>query len=635
MGKRLLRRNSRLRGYHHPLLAVDFENNPDTGDFICAGVSGMVYTGSEVKREGKRVKRQRIEVKHERYFTDQRECLDYLMSLPKNGCLIVTFNLSYDRFYLDDITDHSTALCNGARCITLKLRNGLRVIDLANHVDGSLEDWIGYLGMESEGISKAKLTDYYNRVMNDARATHRLGVFLEDFYYDVCNIPLGLTVGSCALRIFTAHHFRDYWQRSNDVLSNYERTAYYGGRCEVFKRGIRRTWSYDVNSNYASIMADNTFPDMQSAVYIETPPADWQRYLEKYDSIWTLHIRAPADIRIPVLPVRYRGKLCFPTGDFIGTWCSPELREAIAAGYDVLEVKEGIYYRKSKPYFRDFALWAWDRRCEFKAAGNRGMQLMIKKLPNSLYGKFAQRNADEYFGRLSDYDGELDGQYRFHEWRGEVWLQISKGSTPALHEFPAISAMVTSHARVKLWRSMNANAEAMIYCDTDSIKLTQPARGITIGAGLGEWSLEVDGEDICYMRPKLYGEHRKGVPARAVMVYEDSDIQHWEFKKPLRYREAIKNGVSPNIWRTVTKCLSLLDDKRLWHGSESKPIPLWDFDGIPMINTDEILIDERYKDTLRLESDRDIIPAADRLAADAERQERRRLYGKGWGLTNQ
>lgn len=466
----------------------------------------------------------------------------------------------------------------GSRIITAETYNGLKMIDLFNHtMFGSLENWIEYLEMTDKyGISKAELTDYYERVMNDVKATYRLGEFINEFYEKECGIPLQLTIGSAAMRLFRNKFFTDYWTRENEFMAEYERDAYYGGRCEVFKRGEQRTFSYDVNSMYISVMRDELIPDPSTGVYCDNGfNGCIDKYLYKYLGVWHVKVKTPDNIYIPVLPVRLDGKLKFPKGTFSGKWTSVELIYALEKGYKILEVYNFIYYKFSAYYFSDYAKFIWDRRIEYKAVKNKGMDLMIKRLGNALYGKFAQRNKKEYFGRYSDYTGELiDGEIQFFEYFNETWIIVKGEVTPAKHEFPIVSAFITAYSRIKLLKGMYANESSLIYVDTDSLKLTEAAKNIEIGKDLGQWELEIEDKIIEYYRPKCYGDKRKGVPKRGDMVYRENNKEKWHYQKPLRYRESIKKGQKPNIWVDIEKILILEDDKRVWHGQNSEPIEL-------------------------------------------------------------
>ena len=578
---RELKAYKRKHGIHHPLLAVDCENDPATGDFICAGVFGDIKLRTTKRVKGKHVKVTTTKRVKE-YFTIQDELCEYLMSLKRNACLLVFFNLSYDKVFIDSVVDHATVLQCGTRLILLKLKNGIKAIDLTNHTPsstekhgGKLADWIKYLDMtEKHGIAKAELTDYYDRVMNDAAATYYLGQFLEDFYYNECGIPLQVTVGACAMKLFTMKFFTHYWSRTDDFLSLYERRSYYGGRVELFKRGKQKTYAYDINSQYLSIMRDCLIPDIQSGKYVCKKITNWRRYLNDYLGVWNVRVKTPDVLYIPVLPVRLDGKLKFPTGTFDGVWTSVELLKALEVGYEILDVYDFLYYSRCQYYFKEYALFVWGKRKEYKAVNNLPMDLMIKKLGNALYGKFAQRNSADYFGRVGDYEGTLPDGIQFFNHGSETWVLVKGEATPAKFEFPVVSSFITSYARLKLYDAMIANQESLIYVDTDCLKLTRPAVGIKIGGDLGEWSLETEGEPVIYRRPKLYGTKKKGVPDRAILVSRNKVKEVWKFERPMREREAIKRGLKPNVWVEVTKHLIFNDDKRLWIKNRSMPLSL-------------------------------------------------------------
>lgn len=623
--KRELRRKAVMHGYHHRLLAIDVENNPDTGDFICAGIFGEYRKRTSKWILGKpRVVYESVSV--EKYIKTQAEFDDFLLSLKPNSCLLIFFNLDYDKYYLNNVIadfrikkDGSfdlPLLKNGNRTITVRLKNNIRCLDLCNHVDGSLKQWIKYLDMPNKyGVNKVSLNNLYERVMNDCKATFYLGKFIQDFYYKECGIPIQLTVGASALRLFTNKFFTDFWTRDVDFLSDFERLSYYGGRAELFKRGKFKIFNYDVNSMYLSIMHDCLLPDVSTAKYIENGKG-YLKHFNDYLGIYRCRVRTPDKLYAPLLPVRLDKKLKFPLGEFDGVWCSVELKKAIEKGYKILKVYDYIYYRQSKYYFKEFAEFVWRKRKEYKAKNNQGMNLMIKKIGNSLYGKFAQRNSNDYFGKISDIS-ELPDTCEFFDFHGELWVKIKGDLTPAAFEFPAISSFITSYARLLLYSGIEHNEKSLVYCDTDSLKLTAPAVGVLVGGELGEFGFEGK-SDYEFFKPKFFDEKTpnkefdiaklntdsseksltgfkcKGVPKRAkfgcpvckipiddnkkpcsVCGYISYNSVCFIFKKPLREREAIRRKMAPNIWVDMIKVATFNDDKRVWHkDGNSEPIKI-------------------------------------------------------------
>ena len=582
---RILSHDKMEKGIHHPLLALDFENDSTTGKFICAGVAGKIKNVKWLSRH----ERKRDDTYIEEYFTDINKLHNFLLSLTKGSCLLIFYNLSYDKIYLNDILAKpeidkksgkakSSILEANGRIISLKLLNGLKALDLFNHtMFGSLADWIKYLDMGNKfGIQKQTLDNLQTRVMSDARATYRLGEFIEDFYYNECKIPLRLTIGSAALKLFTTKFFTDYWERDNDELALFERRAYYGGRTEIFKRGRQKYYSYDINSTYLSIMRENLIPDA-STFRIRSND---DRYLEELGVDLTKNLAIiECDVEIPDMPIgvlpyhSIDGKLIFPIGRLHGTWTNIELSHALKHQCKIIKIYRYIMYPIAKKYFAEFAGFIWDKRIEYRAKGNTGMDLMIKRIGNSLYGKFGQRNIERVTSKLADYPGDIPDGSRIFEWQGATYIDVSDSDKyiPAKFEFPVVCAFITSYARVKLLEAMLANSDNLIYCDTDSIKLSDKANGIDVGTGLGQWKFEGTHTDDFY-RPKFYADKHKGVPGRAKIMADDSTGRTFEFERPVREREAMRRNMPANMWVKMIKKLGYEDDKREWQGSNSTPI---------------------------------------------------------------
>jgi DNA polymerase type B, organellar and viral len=595
---------------HKMIVAIDVENNPDTGEFICAGVYGQYNKKHSIRKGQKTTSRDEVIPVNE-YFTDIREFQDYILSLPK-GVLLVFYNLSYDKVFLDEIIAPLKKDKNGvwiksvlkvdSRVISCKLKNGIKCMDLFNHtMMGSLEDWIGYLHMtEKYGIKKTDFSDINKRVMNDVMATYQLGVFIQDFYLNECDVAMQLTVGATAIRLFRQRFFTDMWYRDNrngeaDFISNFERDSYYGGRTETFRHGTYYHYSYDINSTYVSVMRDELIPNPQSAVYVNSG-YEWEYYFNKYLTVTRCEVFCPKTVNIPVLPVKTGGKLKFPAGFLTGTWTSVLLKRAIAAGYKIIKIHSFIYYKKAEKYFKAFAEFVWERRQHYKKLKNEGMDSMTKRLGNALYGKFAQRNGTGIEGKLSDLHGEVPEGATILEYKNDLYVITKNEKEPAEFEFPCVSSFITSYAQLKLYNAIAANEENIIYCDTDSVKLLKPATGIPVGKELGDWKFEYE-KEATFIRPKLYDDKHKGVPktcpyknnsgvcectdiekcpnsiyfnkkeqcGKAYLVEKTATYMKFRYNKPMREREAMRRNMIANKWYQVEKILTFNDDKRVNH----------------------------------------------------------------------
>ena len=567
---RIFRKQQRKRSpMHHPLLALDIENDPVTGKFINAAIYGEINVRSHGKAHPKHI---------DAFFTSQSVFLKYLEDLRPKGMKeiptkIILFNASYDYWFLMKITSDGDLLTNGSNIITGKLRNGIPIMDLTNLTrQGSLEDWIGYLKdeMSKYGIyKKESLEDLEVRVKSDAKATWILGNYLENFFVNEIGIPLKLTIAGAARYLFSLRFFKDYWIREEKNLwkSEYERKAYRGGRVEAFKGGVEHVFvGYDVNSMYLSVMRDEVFPDPNSARYVKTPkflPPD-----KLYIAEVTVNVPEQYIGVLPLLSPE-TGKLIFPTGTFRGHFASPELNYAIKeCGVKIIKIHSIITY-KSKPYFKDYAEFIWKKRKEYKDKHNKGMDILIKYLGNVLYGGFGQKNKDSFFGKLEDltlkFVSDNKAKPKINEINGVKYVTVTASDgEDSKHTFPCIPVFITSFSRLLLLKALRSNAENLIYTDTDSMKLRNVAKEVVIGDGLGEWGYEGVEIDVPVYKSKMYGNKCKGIPKRAILEWEDSVRKIYSYEKPNKMKESFRRGLTPALWLKTIKEVSKIDDKRIW-----------------------------------------------------------------------
>jgi len=569
IGKRLV--GKRIR--HHPYLAIDTENRQD-GSFILGCLYGKTGVGY-----GKIVDIEKV-------FTDRWEMQKYLMGLreekdKQKSTILIGWNVGYDAEYLKEILDEKTRIETNGRLLTIRLKNGLKVVDAMNYTRRPLASWITSLKMEEQGITKIEFGDgkaeglsqemLTLRCMNDAKATYRFIEWLEDFIVYDLKIPLGLTTAKNALTLWSTHHAKEVWER-DDKYNEFERKAYRGGRAEVFKKGEKEVFQFDVNGMYLSVMRDNYFPNPSSVRHYETGEG-WREFFDNYNMILDCVVEVPEQY---IAPLPYRtpaGKLIFPTGTFRGCFTSPELIESSKYGVRVLKVFEYNVYGKSGDYFKSFAEYVNQKRQEFKKSGNKAADEMIKDIGNSLYGKFGQTNYSTKYIPLEDYDGDISGKEIIYSVDGIVYVIEKENPEDTQHTAPVLSLFITSYARIKLLKWLKEFEPYVVYCDTDSIHLTEKV--IEGSNEIGELKFEGTTKQH-YYTPKYYGEKHKGVPKRAEKIYEDEHESIWKFTKPIKRKEGIRQKKVVNSWVEHEKILTKIDTKRVWNEEkkDSRPIDL-------------------------------------------------------------
>ena len=570
-------------------IAFDTETTSE-GAFICGAYYGQIKTNRGYQTVSE-------------YCATLEEFRDTFLSIEafarsrKRSFVLVGFNTSYDLIYLDDIVESSFRVDAGTRFIQAKTVNGTKIYDISNHVIGTLDEWIKRLNMQERyGILKR---EHYleteegkrGQVLDDARATYLLTEYVEKDLIEKFGIPLPPTKFGAALKIFQKHYFKDRWYRTDreQWKNNFERRSYYGGRCEVFRRGMQAVESYDVNSMYVAIMRDELIPNPTITRYIKN--ADQIRGMINSEFMTVeCRVRVPR-IRIGLLPYKDKknNKLIFPYGEWRGVYQSVELREALKWGLEITEIYRAIWYPEAKNYFKDYAQMTMDGRKAARAKGDVAEEQLYKYRGNGLYGKFGQQNAigGQYI-RLSQFTGELEGM-RIIPGAGDYWVEIPvEQYEDSWHTFPVVCATITAYARAKMLNALCNNGENAVYCDTDSIKCIGTPTGISIGDEPGQWGYEYTKEQAFY-RPKRYADKRKGVPKRAILKEKTEEYEIYTFERPTKFKTAIRSHCNQNVWHQEEKLLSLMDDKREWlEDNSSYPLYVYDDDaGTPEDDTED------------------------------------------------
>lgn len=417
--------------------------------------------------------------------------------------------------------------------------------------------------------------------------------------------------------------------------------SYYGGRTENMVRArkkniIEHVSGIDINSSYPNVMRNRDYPDIITyrEVHIEKPES-LIKYMNEYEGLAWVGIKAPKNKKIMLLPTIYQGRLCFPKGEWSGVYTFPEIRKALEEGYKIKYVdRVGICKKTKQPLFKDYvdALYhlKLDEGSEYKA--------IAKLMLNSLYGKFGQKknektgwqvvketeipenlhiDAGEIIETPNEKIDEKKDNYKWMIYNDLIMKYIPETPTEqrgfAKKAYPLIAAYVTSYARMYLYDAMQAIGEEYIYyCDTDSIYCDTHALNQAIETGkieidpnkLGAWDLEHDNEEMEIRGLKYYrlrksnysfinlngGEYDyqididegwkhtiKGVPKKHHKTFWKNKFV--EFKRPVKLSSAIRFKKIVNKFVSVIKSDANPNAKRYFpegKDNDSSPIELTD-----------------------------------------------------------
>lgn len=537
-------------------------------------------------------------------FYQKKHLFEELKSKKFRNSFIVASNLSFDFFGTffgnemsnkfkwcfrgSDMVFAKTYLINGEfsakSSITVKgkkvnSKHCITFIDTFSYAHYSVEKLGEILGVKKLDtpkfigkmpISPEQWIEMVTYNMRDSEISYKFLKFLFGVFEDLGCEPK-YTIASTSMNLFRCRFLKDkYYVHDKETLFKIYK-AYYGGRTEAFKRGKIKDYKiYDINSLYPYVMSKFRYPDPNS---IRFSKANTEKFIDKYEGFTHVKVRCP-EMEYPLLPYRNNNKLLFPVGEFTGWYSNVELRKAKELGYEILEVYENIYYTRTIKIFEDFVNELYFLRKKYKEEGNP-MELVVKLLLNSLYGKFAQRFTDRDNWIHKDVVTFKDIESSDVIERVGDFFRLKKDfDLPALFCIPEWSAYVTAYGRLELYDYIVKNKA--IYCDTDSVMIKGD---IVESSKIGGMKLELDIEKGWIVKPKFYcirskdGDDKvkiKGVAKRLTFGEFGNFIEYSPneftvtYNKFMKFKESVRRGFLPNEIVKIGKCLKLNDDKRIW-----------------------------------------------------------------------
>lgn len=336
--------------------------------------------------------------------------------------------------------------------------------------------------------------------------------------------------------------------------------AFSGGRTEVFN--LHSEWtpeqvaagtygSYkDIVSLYPTVQYHDPLPygPPTTTEYTDATQGDFD--LANTFGFVECDVTCPQDLHIPVLGAKKGGKFVFDLRPVERQLlCTPELQVAVAHGYKITHVYKTITFKQTREMFRSYIRGFLKTKTEsngfdgtdeelaaFKQkykdeydielgdmTKNKGRKAMSKLCLNSLWGKFGQSpnmKTDHYCNSVGEWlkyvrraeKGEIIIHDREH-CGDSVLIQYTEeqdNKTSLINTNIALCAMITSHARCRLYEVIGKLGDRVRYCDTDSCIYERREGEYEPPSGkmLGEWEDELStGEcmtDYAAWAPKAY-----------------------------------------------------------------------------------------------------------------------------------
>lgn len=306
----------------------------------------------------------------------------------------------------------------------------------------------------------------------------------------------GTTIASMAMTDYIDGdyaEFKRHFPPLDKEVYHRMRPAYYGAIVYSKPGEYRNCRSWDVNSLYPSIMRDAPMP-VGSPIWYDG------RY--QHDPDYPLHIDVIAfDARLKtgktatltnILPVwGYEGERLDSTLGVVTMPVTDVDWETLTENYDihVWEYIGGWKFRKSHGLYYTYV----DKWFHVKQTATGERRQMAKLLLNSLVGKFGASLYRPMLHPKPSTDGGVD-------------FTVDKPEPANSLAWLPTAAYVNACGRQILSRAMNANADRVLYADTDGMiveGLDAPAGIETDGRKLGAWK-----NDHTYERLRILGNRK-------------------------------------------------------------------------------------------------------------------------------
>lgn len=388
---------------------------------------------------------------------------------------------------------------------------------------------LDYNNIKKEGWDlKAKCLEYLKL---DLTCLKNVIVTFRKKINDMYNIDIAgvSTMPSLAFKVYRNIYYKQEMNIRiiNGVAHDLIREAFYGGRAEVFKPHGFDLLYYDVNSLFPYSML-NDMPVGEPRLVCFDKPVSLEKIKGKMGfAIVSVKKRNTAEGR-PTLPVRIKGKIYYPIGEWTGIYFIPELFDAKKRGYRI-KVHSYIEFDKNKELFKDYVNEIYD----YKAKSTGVDRYVYKLMLNSLYGKFGMKSHhpvikivnEETANKLRDmYEMEhcekIEGSERYiisvdtskilpyielNDENVENY-EVKKGwkVQQTMQSIP-IAAAITSYSRMYMNKIIGDKEYNVYYTDTDSVVVDKPLTRRRVSSKmLGKFKLEHKIKEGLFILPKVY-----------------------------------------------------------------------------------------------------------------------------------
>lgn len=405
-------------------------------------------------------------------------------------------------------------IANAAKSFNLPILKG--EIDYKKHRD------YGYMPTDEE----------LNYIHND---TEIMSDILEYYY---ANGMTSLTNATDAMKAYKSiigeRAYNNLFPILDKETDDFIRASYKGGFCylnpKFAKKDLNKVYTYDVKSMYPSVMA-----------YADLPFGIPKRYEGEYeyDDLYPLYIQevfVDCELKEGHIPSIQTKSFMSIKLNYLKSTDGLTIKLILTSldlynlleDYNIkhIEFNGGYKFLSSRELFKNYVFYYYDK----KETSSGALKQLYKIFLNSLYGKFAMMTE-----RAQAYPELVDGVTKYEKTGIEEVDPV----------YTAVATFITAAARFKLLTAIRKNIDNFIYCDTDSIHLTNPIKRVSdysLGTKLGDFNLEngeyIDGKEKTYINKARY------LGQKCYILGKEEDGESFTLKKIAGAPEKVKEQIN-------------------------------------------------------------------------------------------
>lgn len=387
----------------------------------------------------------------------------------------------YDNYYL--LQSKAVKILNDVfisgkfKCIDFKIRDNPKVF--------KAKDSLSFISLKLSEANKATANKYFYKQEFDCslitKDMKNDKVFKEYLKNDVMSlaetlytfekwmrkINLSVTtsmgIPGASMKFFQNKYYHSclFIPRSNSIRL-FQRQSVYGGRVFHHKKYSEEPLiCLDCNSLYPYALTYD-YPIGKFTINIERELTE--EFVLKYMGIYEVTLDAQNTL-YPIVPYKENLKslVTYPCNEFKGVYTTIDIKSALAAGYKIVKIHQGIHWKNKGCLFKEFVEYLYNERKNLKSNKNPA-EVVYKLLLNSFFGKFL-----ENINNISTYkDPGFDCRIKTNLKNGQT--RYSYKVFPAMQRPSYIGSFVLSYSRAimnKLFEYIHP--KDIYYGDTDSV----------------------------------------------------------------------------------------------------------------------------------------------------------------------